>query len=48
MDPPPQRRRQAHWRVDMRQAGLRPAELSLLVLVALIAAAVAAGLVLLL
>jgi len=46
--PPLLRRRQAYWRVDVRQAGLRTAEISLLVLLALIAAAVAAGLVLLL
>jgi hypothetical protein len=46
--PSRQRQRQAYWRVDIRQAGLRPAERSLLVLVALIAAAVATGLVLLL
>jgi hypothetical protein len=48
LDPPPQRRRQAYWRVDVRQAGSRPAEISLLVLMALIAGAIAAGLVLLL
>jgi hypothetical protein len=46
--PPLPRRRQAYWRVDVRQAGFRTAEISLLVFLALIAAAVAAGLVLLL
>lgn len=46
--PSPQRRRQVYWRVDVRQAGSRPAEPFLLVLLALMAAAIAAGLVLML
>ena len=46
--PPLPRRRQAYWRVDVRQAGSRPAEPFLLVLLALMAAAIAAGLVLML
>ena len=45
---PAARRRQAYWRVDIGDAGVRPGERYLLAFVVLVVAALAAGLVLLL
>jgi hypothetical protein len=48
IDPPPQRRREAYWRVEMGATGLRRAEVYMVARVVLIVGAVAAGLLLLL